>query len=220
MLYKNPYRPGGWKPLKRLSIIGYSLAMVLLGMPGAFAAAYSEVLSSEAIADRAEQVARQNNTSGRCYAAVSKALKPLGVNLYGQSAYEAKALLLKDSRFVPLAVTHVDQLARGDVIVYQKSQSHPHGHISVYQGNYIEASDNISSVKHTREYGGATVFRLRDEIATAPVPRPAPDRLTYQPPQPEPPPAVNTSIARHYGINKKTIGRALIRAGIRYLLGG
>jgi hypothetical protein len=156
------------RPLKRLlSIVACAAVCFLLVCKSTVAAEMplQARLSSEAIASRAETVARATGTTGYCYAAVCKALRPLGVGLHGAAAYEARDLLLKDQRFVPLAVNHVDQLSRGDIIVYTKSASHPYGHISVYQGNYEEASDHVSAVTHTQAYGGATVFRLRNEIA-------------------------------------------------------
>ncbi len=227
--------------MKRLDIIGYSLALALLGFHCS-ARATAQTLTSETIASRAEQVARETRSTGRCYAAIARALKPLSVNLYGESAHQAKDLLLKDTRFVPLVVTDIDELSRGDIIVYQKSQSRPHGHISVYQGQYTEASDHISAVTHTHEYGGATVFRLRDVIAEGPIPHPAPASFLYQPAQPQfvpqpdylsadtdsyqpPQPQIrrasrSNSLARSLGVNKQAIGRALIRAGLRYLLRG
>ncbi len=142
-----------------------------------------ESLTRENIASQALQVAQTTQTTGRCYAAVCKALKSLSVNLHGASAYEAKDLLLQDNRFVPLAVSDVDQLELGDIIVFNRSDSHPDGHISVYQGNYTEASDHVSPVTHTKAYGGATVFRLRENyLAAVPMipiaPQVAPDFST------------------------------------------
>jgi hypothetical protein len=92
----------------------------------------------------------------------------------------AQSQLLQDARFTPLVVNNVDQLSRGDIIVYQKSSTHPHGHICVYQGEYVEASDHIAKVTHTQAYGGATVFRLRNELLAHPfISQPA-----YPPPSP------------------------------------
>ena len=121
-------------------------------------------LNSDSIATNALRVAEATHTSGRCYAAVSQALKPLSVDLHGAAAYQASPLLQQDKRFMPITITSVDELRRGDIIVFNKSNSHPYGHISVYEGNYTEASDHVSSVTHTQAYGGAVVFRLRDEL--------------------------------------------------------
>lgn len=122
------------------------------------------ILNSENIACYAMNIAESTRTTGRCYAAVSQALKPLGVELTGASAFMAQPLLLNDSRFCPVPINDVSELMRGDIIVFSSSVLHPHGHISVYQGNMIEASDHISPVTHTREYGTATVFRLRNTL--------------------------------------------------------
>ncbi len=125
---------------------------------------YAQTLTSEAIAENAYKVAQQMNRTGRCYEGVCRAMRPLGVELWGEAAFEADGLLSKDSRFVPLIVTDTAQLRRGDIIVYRKSPQHPYGHISVYEGNLVEASDHISPVTHTKNYGGATVFRLNQEF--------------------------------------------------------
>jgi hypothetical protein len=140
-----------------------SSAVALLLLCGAMPpAALAQIeLSSETIASSALNVAEQTRTTGRCYAAVCRALHPLGVELSGAAAYQAQPLLLKDSRFVPLTVNSVDELRRGDIVVYTRSSTHPYGHISVYQGNYEEASDHLAPITHTKAYGGATVFRLR-----------------------------------------------------------
>lgn len=120
-----------------------------------------ETLSSESIAASAMQEAESTNTTGRCYAAVCRALKPLSVRLYGASAYEARDLLLQDPRFTSIYIASKDQLQRGDIIVFDRSPSHPDGHISVYQGNLLEASDHVAPVTKTQSYGGTSVFRLR-----------------------------------------------------------
>ena len=128
------------------------------------------VLSSGTIAGRALSVAERRRTSGYCYSAVSQALDPLGIKLRGRAAYQARDLLLHDRRFMPVVISSVDQLQRGDIIVYNRSSSHPYGHIAVYEGNYEEASDHISSVTSTWAYGGATVFRLRSETVASALP--------------------------------------------------
>lgn len=143
------------------------LILLLLGFPQNADAqdfARGTSLSSETIAISAMQVAQQMNKTGRCYEGVCKALRPLGVELHGEAAYQANDLLMQDRRFTPLIVNDVVQLRRGDIIVYNKSQSHPYGHIAVYQGNSTEASDHVSEVTHTKNYGGATVFRLSSEV--------------------------------------------------------
>jgi hypothetical protein len=147
------------------------------------AANQTSVLSSENIANRALSVAENTRTSGYCYAAVSRALDPLGLNLTGGAAYDARAILLNDKRFIPIAVRQVDELRRGDIIVYNRSSHHPYGHIAVYEGNDEEASDHLSQISSTEPYGGATVFRLR-----ASIDRSSSSRVAEEPPPREEPP--------------------------------
>jgi hypothetical protein len=166
--------------LKRLCKLTVgTLLWVLLeyAMPGMVMGTSGETtLSSENIACQARRVAESTRTTGYCYAAVSRALHPLGVALSGAAAYEARAQLLKDRRFMPLTIQSISELRRGDIIVYEKSSAHPYGHISIYQGNYTEASDHLAPITRTQAYGGATVFRLRSAIfAEQPAPDFAPD---------------------------------------------
>lgn len=155
-------------------------------MPGFTMPALMESsLNRENIASRALSVAENTQTTGHCYAAVSRALRPLGVELSGAAAYQAQALLLADPRFTPLSIHNVDELRRGDIVVYTRSSSHPYGHISVYEGNYEEASDHVAPITHTRAYGSATVFRLHsdtfdDEPAIAVAPDCSAHRLCAQ----------------------------------------
>lgn len=121
-------------------------------------------LSSDEIAERSFSVAESMKTSGYCYAGVSKALAPLGIILTGNAAYQAREQLLADSRFVPVSTDDNSELLRGDIIVFNKSASHPYGHICVYQGNGEESSDHVSSLSNPNAYGGVTVFRLRSDM--------------------------------------------------------
>lgn len=174
------------------------LAVTAFYLPSALSAEIS--LNSEIIALSAHQMAEKTNTTGWCYAAVSRALGPLGVKLTGAAAYEAEEQLRRDGRFVPLIVFNVDDLRRGDIIVYSKSQSHPYGHIAVYEGAYREASDHLSAVTHTKNYGGAVVFRLANEYQnheyTALAPAPAPD---YRAPYMHRMRGQNPSYVKQYG---------------------
>jgi hypothetical protein len=145
--------------------------MPILAMP----ATDQSVLNSENIASRALRVAESTHSTGHCYAAVSRALQPLGVDLSGEAAYQAQSLLLADRRFAPLYIHSVRELSRGDIVVYTRSSTHPYGHISVYEGNYTEASDHVAPITHTQAYGGATVFRLRSNLSHEPAIALAPD---------------------------------------------
>lgn len=124
-------------------------------------------MSSQAIALSAYRTALARNTNGWCFSAVAQALKPFGVVLSGESAYQAEGQLRKDNRFMPLVINDAAYLKRGDIIVYNRSQLHKHGHIAVYQGDYKEASDHLSALTRTKEYGAATVFRLASELPQA-----------------------------------------------------
>ncbi|MBY0357864.1 MAG: hypothetical protein K2W82_07670 [Candidatus Obscuribacterales bacterium] len=127
-------------------------------------------VASEDIAVNALRVAQATSTTGYCYAAICKALKPLNVNLYGPAAYQAKDILIKDQRFLPITIKSADFLQRGDIIVFDRSASHPYGHISVYLGNDTEASDHVAKIAKHQAYGGATVFRVREEWSIDGVP--------------------------------------------------
>lgn len=121
----------------------------------------SSNLSADTIAENALCIAEQTQTSGYCYAAICRALRPLGIVLTGESAYMASAILLKDDRFLPLNIENPADMRRGDIVVYNNSQRHPHGHIAVYEGYMTEASDHISEITSPQAYGGAIVFRLQ-----------------------------------------------------------
>lgn len=120
-------------------------------------------LNSKNIARNALEVAETTQSSGYCYAAVTKAVRPLGVQLSGASAYMARDLLLTDDRFIAIEALDPSMLRVGDIIVYNATSRHPHGHIAVYEGFGTEASDHISALTSFAEYGGATIFRLKDE---------------------------------------------------------
>jgi len=147
------------------ALLSFALLILIFLCSHSLAEAQStQFLTSDSIALSAYKVATQMNRSGRCYEGVCKAMHPLGVELWGEAAYEATGILIRDPRFVPLNISDTSQLRRGDIIVYNKSSRHPYGHIAVYEGNLVEASDHIASVTHTTTYGGATVFRLNNEL--------------------------------------------------------
>ena len=131
--------------------------------PAAAVTAQVQELDPESIAVRSLSVAEAMKTSGYCYTGVSKALSPLGVTLTGSAAYQAREQLLADSRFMPVATDDSTNLCRGDIIVFNKSESHPYGHICVYQGNGEESSDHVSHLTSPDAYGGVTVFRFRSD---------------------------------------------------------
>ncbi|HEY9867648.1 MAG TPA: hypothetical protein V6D08_00450 [Candidatus Obscuribacterales bacterium] len=111
------------------------------------------------LVDRAEDVARSMNSTGWCYKGVATALASIGVNVHGASAYMAADQLARDRRFVEVSMK---DLRPGDVLVHNRSASHVHGHIAVYLGNGMEASDHVQKLITGRGYGGTRVFRLKD----------------------------------------------------------
>ncbi len=138
--------------------------IVLAGIAPAVAATVDvQNLDAETIAQRSLSVAESMRTSGYCYAGVSKALSPLGVALTGEAAFQAREQLLADSRFMAVSMDDSSDLRRGDIVVFNKSGSHPYGHICVYQGNGEETSDHVSQLTTPGAYGGVTVFRLRSQ---------------------------------------------------------
>jgi len=137
-------------------IICYGRPVVAQVMP-------EKILDADNIAKSSLSVAEAMKSTGYCYAGVSKALSPLGVSLTGNAAYQARDLLLADSRFSPISFDESADLQRGDILVFNKSSSRPYGHISVYQGNNQETSDHVSRLTSPEAYGGVTVFRLNSE---------------------------------------------------------
>lgn len=118
-------------------------------------------LDADNIAQRSLAVAESMKSTGYCYTGVSRALSPLGVTLTGAAAYEAREQLDADPRFLPVSIGESVELRRGDIIVFNKSMSHPYGHICVYQGNGEESSDHVARLTTPDAYGGVSVFRLR-----------------------------------------------------------
>lgn len=142
------------------------LSLVLLSTPSFAIGNQSQDLNPESIAEKSLSVAEAMKTSGYCYTGVSRALSPLGVSLTGEAAYQAKDQLLADSRFRLVSQDQTIALRRGDIVVYNKSASHPYGHIYVFQGNGQETSDHIAQVTSPSAYGGFTVFRLNSEMGS------------------------------------------------------
>ena len=96
------------------------------------------------IAQMGARVVNSMNSDGHhCYRGVKNALKPLGVNLTGGSAYMAADQLAKNSKFKEVRVSR-DQLSKlpaGAVVVWNKGNGHEHGHISIASGDGREFSD-------------------------------------------------------------------------------
>lgn len=107
------------------------------------------------IARAAEKNALNNNTVGWCYREVADTLDNFGVHLYGNSAYMAAPQLAQNKNFKEVSA---DNLKPGTVLVFGKSEGHPHGHITVYLGNGREASDHVQKLVNFKAYGGVRAF--------------------------------------------------------------
>ncbi|HEY9790980.1 MAG TPA: hypothetical protein V6D22_11310 [Candidatus Obscuribacterales bacterium] len=121
----------------------------------------SYVSLADAIANRARVQAESMSSVGFCYRGVKRALNRVGVCLNGSAAYLAKSQLCKDPRFcmVPLK-----GLRKGDILVHGRSRAHPYGHIAVYLGDNLEASDHVQKLVLGGRYGATCVFRPHGKI--------------------------------------------------------
>lgn len=126
-------------------------------------------LTRQNIARNALSIAETTNSYGYCYAAVARAVRPFGINLHGKSAFMAAPILLKDNRFDAMKADEQVELSVGDIVVYNATWAHPHGHIAIYEGYGTEASDHIAALTPFSEYEGATIFRLKQGYLAANV---------------------------------------------------
>jgi hypothetical protein len=199
-----------------------ALSVAFFVVAPSFSASFSApaALNSDAIAGSALRVAESTRSTGHCYAAVARALRPLGVSLSGEAACQAAGLLLADRRFIAIAVHSVADLKRGDIVVYACSLSHPYGHIAVCEGNDREASDHVAPVTSPQAYGSATVFRLRSEgslDAPAFAPEPAPDFNTDFSPVNRGGNGLSAPLSRQPAVGKPPDAPATLRLGGRIL---
>ena len=113
--------------------------------------------NGESLAECATNVANKMHSLERCAAGVETALGKVGISLTGNAADTARSLS-QNSHFkeVPPA-----DMQRGDVVVRGRSGSHPDGHIFVYLGQGMEASDHIQKLTNGSVYGPSRVFRLK-----------------------------------------------------------
>jgi hypothetical protein len=107
------------------------------------------------IAHAAESNARRTDTIGWCYRSVAHMLNRFGIHLYGDSAYEAAPQLARNKHFKEVPSDH---LKKGTVLVFGPTHKHPYGHITVYLGNGLEASDHVQSLVNFKKYSGVRAF--------------------------------------------------------------
>lgn len=91
--------------------------------------------------------AGQMRSVGRCYRGVKNALRQVGVNLQGGSAYQAADQLANNPRFreVRMGRAELRNLPPGAVVVWNRNLAagKPHGHISIALGGGRESSDHV-----------------------------------------------------------------------------
>lgn len=96
---------------------------------------------------KADERKEERNTPNAniCMYGVAWSLAFSGVDIYGDSAYEAADQIAKMPQFEEVSIpnTELKNLPKGSVVVWDKSKQHPHGHISIALGNGKEASDRI-----------------------------------------------------------------------------
>ncbi|MDD3012534.1 MAG: hypothetical protein PHC34_02385 [Candidatus Gastranaerophilales bacterium] len=120
--------------------------------------------TGDQIANAAEKSANSLNSRGWCLRGVANALSALGNNeLKGlRSAWMAKDVLLNDSNFKKVDLD-INNLPKGAIVVWNKTDLNPHGHISVSLGNGQEASDHVqtqmTSLRGSKDY---TIFVPKD----------------------------------------------------------
>lgn len=114
------------------------------------------------LARAAQRIATIRDTVGWCYSGVADAVaKALGVQLYGNSAYQASSILARSDDFEEvrsIRAKDLPKLPAGAVVVWGKTSVSPHGHISVALGNGNEASDHIDEQR--TQLRGHTNFRV------------------------------------------------------------
>lgn len=106
----------------------------------------------------ARAVANRMDSHGLCLKGVATALDMAGTNnIHGGSAYMAADRLARDDDFEEISENA--KLKPGDIVVHGTTKTNPHGHILVYLGNGMEASDHIAPLTNM-DYGSFTrVFR-------------------------------------------------------------
>jgi hypothetical protein len=99
-----------------------------------------------------------DSKGGLCYRDVSRSLSKIGINVSGASAYMAADQLAKNPKVkeVKVAQSELTRLPAGAIVVWDKGNGHPHGHISIATGDGKEASDLMRN--QITNYG--TSFRV------------------------------------------------------------
>lgn len=113
------------------------------------------------LAAKAEKVAKNMGSTGRCLAGVRQALEDSGCGntTRRMSAYQKAEDFANSDKYKEIKVgsaSDLKNLPAGAIVVWNKKSGHPHGHISVALGDGREASDHIQ--KQITNYGSS--FRV------------------------------------------------------------
>ena len=110
-----------------------------------------------AVAAKAEAT-NGDSQGGWCYRDVGRALRTVGINTSGGSAYMAADQLANNPKVKEVKVSQGDlaKLPPGAIVVWDKGAGHEHGHISISTGDGKEASDIMRN--QITNYG--TSFRV------------------------------------------------------------
>lgn len=117
---------------------------------------YNPELSNK-FANIAYQNALATNTRGWCARGVMDAAEKSGIVGKGEtrvaSAYQADPILENNKNFEKVGVSrdNILNLPAGCILVFQNSEQHVHGHITVTLGNNKAASDHIEDLKRILE---------------------------------------------------------------------
>ena len=105
----------------------------------------SKLSFPEQLANTARNIAESMNTTGECKTGVRKALEKHGITIKSRSAYMTADQLAKNPMFKEIKVkrSELKDLKPGTIVVWDKCNGHPHGHISISLGGGKEASDCI-----------------------------------------------------------------------------
>ena len=91
-----------------------------------------------------------DSNGGLCARDVRTALASVGINIPTGDAWTKAAVLAKDDRFreVQVSKNQLDKLPPGAIVVWDKGQGMPYGHVSIALGDGREASDRLRQQSH------------------------------------------------------------------------
>ncbi len=106
---------------------------------------------------QAVKTAHQMNSIGWCARGVKRTLRHFGVDGIEGHAADTKEFFDRDRRFKRV---DLNDLQPGDIVVRGRSRGHRYGHVLVYLGNGMEASDHVQRLSKASKYGGSWAYRM------------------------------------------------------------